>query len=265
MRVIGLIVMLLGFSASLSAETRMWTDEKGVCFEGEFRREMFGAVLVKDTKGVSCLIPFAKLSVEDLSYIRHHVSPTVEIDVDVRASVRPKTEWLVGGGDVTKDYTFFVTLKKTTQLPYMGRLTAELFVIAEERTKTRNERYVLMHYENSNVIFPQQKNECYEFASMEVPFLSYCAKWIEVPDAVERGKEYLGYVVVLLDSNRHVIAYETDVSGVKWLTEDIPYSAKKLRAFYKENAGSIHSRHFDESFEKRMPPRIPWYIRIKTF
>ena len=75
------------------------------------------------------------------------------------------------------------------------------------------------------------------------------------------SKEYLGYIIAISDSSGSIIFCDTDITGIKWLTDDLLLSVEKLRELYAAHPGSIESRHFNSSFKKIKPPRVPWFKR----
>jgi hypothetical protein len=259
-----LIVLFFSVCGCLFAEMRMWTDPDGSRFAGEFSKELFGEALINDANGRQHFIKVEQLSKSDLDYIQYHVPPEVDINVKFETRQLPKTEWS-REDDNTTLYTFTVMLRKTSEMPYRGQLTAELFVIADERVEIVKDDYVLMQRGREDFIFSQDSDNSYEFTVRDIPFESYRANWIEVANSVNRGKAYLGYILAVSDSQARVVAYKTDIRNHNWLTEDISRSVTELSKLYKDHRGSVESRHFDDSFRKIETPRVPWFRRTQKF
>jgi hypothetical protein len=258
-----LFILLLAQTYSfLFAETRTWTDADGVRFEGEYYKELLGGVLIKDLEGKRHLIRLEQLSKDDLVYIERHIPPEVEAEVEIEARMLPKTEWS-RQDDNTTVYTFNVAVKKKSRLSYEGPLCAELFVVAKERA-VDDDRRVLMSYTKNFFVFPGEEDAIYTFSVPDISFNAYSAGWIRIGSAKARGKDYLGWILVVRDSPEHFIFSGTDMPGSEWLAEDLPRAAEKLRELYVRYLGSVESRHFNDSFIKVAPPRIPWFARSKT-
>ncbi len=255
-----LLAVALCAGISFAAETRVWTLADGTRVEAAFYKEVFGDVMVKVPKGKTHLIRVEDLSKGDLHYIQHNIPPEVSADLDFKTRELPRTEYSRDGEDTTL-YTFEVTVERESKLPYQGRLTAELFVLGRERTVDGNRYCVLMHYAKPPVVFPEDGSGISTFFVPDVKFHSYLAGWIQIMDAVHRGKTYLGYILTVMDSSGRVIFTDERVPGFGWMTDDLELSTEKLRALYKENPGSPQSRHFNDSFNKVPPPRIPWFKR----
>lgn len=260
MRMVWLAVVFVNASLSYSAETRTWTDATGARIEGIYNKELLGGVQIKDQEGKSHLIRMEQLSKVDLDYITYHVPPKARAKVDVETQVPPRTAWATANYETT-DYRFSVNVEKTSKLPYKGRLSSELFVVAKERSVQRDNRLVLMGRVNSRFVFPEDESDLYESPVSSILFIAYRAGWINVPSAMTRGKEYLGYIIAISDSSGSIIFCDTDITGVKWLTDDLLLSVEKLRGLYVDHPGSVESRHFNDSFKKISPPRVPWFKR----
>jgi hypothetical protein len=257
---IGVIAVFLGVLSPLSAEMRTWVDATGVRFEGAYSKELLGGVVIKDLKGKSHHIRTEQLSKADLDYIEHHIPPEIEAKVSFKTHMLPRTAW-VRVGDNTTIYTFTVAVEKTSNFAYKDKLCFELFVVANERSVNSDRRLVLMHREKMKFIFPEEKNGRCEFSVPEISINAYRADWIEPSSRTSRGKDYAGYILAVSDLAGRIIFCDTDISGVDWLTKDLPSSVEKLRELYINHPGSIDSRHFNDSFKKITPPSIRWFQR----
>ena len=157
-----------------------------------------------------------------------------------------------------------MAIEKKSRLAHKARLSAELFVLGDERAVKDDRHCVLMFYKKVGFLFPEEKNSRYTFSVPEISFNEYRAGWIQQESALNRGKSYIGYIVTVLDSTGRVIFCDADISKTKWLREDLQLSAEKLRELYANNSGSVESRHFNDSFKKIDPPSIPWFQRART-
>ncbi len=250
----GVIIILTGFlCASLFAEMRVWTDAKGEPVTGEFERELFDDILIRDAKKKTHLLPKETLSPQDVHYIHHQVHPEIEIDVVKKSRRRIEQEW-VHPLDNTQLYTCTVRLKKKSRFTCKDTLTAELYIIADE---TDGDNYILIQRDTIRFVFPEHKKSDYEFTVRDIPVRNYfhggTIQWT-------REAVYRGYIVAVFDSRGQFITYKTDLSEMDWLRGDIPSGIEKLQDLAVQGRGSVFSRHFDESLEKSAVPRMPWQI-----
>ena len=257
-----MLILLMG--TSLSAEIRMWTDVDGSRFPGTFEKELFGDVLVRGKDGQKYFIPVEKLSPADLRYVQLNAVPEMDLTVRSRTRLLPKVAWS-RENDNTTLYTFSVKIQKKGALPYKGELTAELFIIADERAKEYDDDHVLMSYTKTPFVFPEGKDGVYEYSVGEISFNAYHADWVETEKGADRGKSYLGYILTVSDSKGRVVAHKTDITDLEWLTEDMSVTARELRRLYTENRGSVEVRHFNDTFGQIPPPRVPWFKRTITW
>lgn len=240
-------------------QSRIWAGDSEKRVEGTYSRELLGGVQVRDNAGKNCLVRFEDLSIADLNYLKYRISPKISIEVDHSFRQLPRTEWSREDDD-NFVYTFDVSVQKKSKLPYRGDLTAELFVLGDERLVDDDSRLVLMSYKKAGFVFPEEEKAHFDFSLSGVTFSAYRAGWILVQSAVERGKTYRGYIAAVSDSEGQLIEVETDLK-LDWMTDDLPNTVNKLRQFYQEHPGSAQSRHFNSSFKKLEPPRIPWFQR----
>lgn len=257
-----LAAVCLAAGQLFALESRIWADGTDKQVEATYSRELLGGVLVRDARSDSILIHFEDLTLADLNYLKYRVPPVVEVDTDYTTRQLGRTEWSREDDD-TILYTFNISIEKKSRLPYVGELTAELFVLGRERLVADDNQLVLMNYSRTVFTLPDEKRSQYEFSVPDISFNAYRASWILVPSAVERGKTYCGVIVAISDAKGNLIASECDFK-LDWVTDNLSYSIESLRRFYKEHPGSIESRHFNSKFEKLEPPRIPWFQRFPS-
>lgn len=253
-----LLLVFLGMNALAAQPSRIWSANTENRVEATFEKTLLGGVLVRDSNGKSHLIRKEQLSKADLNYIYHHVPPKITTDVDTETRDLPRNQYSQAG-DTTTMYTFTIEIKRKGEFPYKGQLTAELFVIGRERVVDNDSRFVLMSWDNQKLLFSEE-GIC-EYSFPEVPFHAYRAHWILAGEAVmERGKEYLGWILVVYDADGNPISTDSNIT-VDWLEDDLPHTIGKLRELYKEHPGHFEDRHFNQSFKRLEPPRIPWFRR----
>lgn len=262
MKWIWLMQALPAFGAQ-EFQSRIWAAHGPSRVTGEFCRELLGGVQIRDTNGKTRLIRMEQLSASDISYLSCHVAPEISVSVDYSSRKWIKTEWSRPDDDVFF-YTFTVKLQKRSKLPYKRQLTAELFVIGDERVIDGDEHLVLMDRCKTTFVFAAEKKSCYEFRTSEIPFPFFRSHWILAPSAANRGKTYRGWILVITDEQNRLVVCQHDID-VRWITDDLEGSIEKLRNLYVEHSGSKESRHFNSAFKKLEPPRIPWFRRNRTY
>lgn len=259
------VLFLLVFTASrlLAFEARVWAAETEKQVIGIFSRELLGGVQVRDRRGRARLLRFDELTAADRNYIKFRVPPEVSVDLGYKTRMLQRTE-LARDDDFTTLYTFTVSVDKKSKLPYLGTLTVELFIIGNERLVDDGSRLVLMDYRINTFEFPEGKDARYEFIVPDIPFNTYRAEWVLEQSAQNRGKTYQGAIVAVFDKEGGLIVCKSDFR-IDWLTDNLSNSIEKLRRLYKEFPGHYESRHFNSSFIRLDPPRIPWFRRSPTY
>lgn len=241
---------------SLFAEIKTWTTLDGGTFEGELAGEEFGELRFFDERNDVRFVPFESLSPKDRYYISHRFHPEIEASVSVSDEADPWPEWYRGYADLFYLYSFDVKLEKQTLIPCKDKLLAELYILGKS---VDGGNYVLVERVLSRFVFPDSEESVHQFL-VELPpvFGRYYIHY------TERGDEYAGYVIAVLDSRGDLVMCDTDLS-MNWVKDDLPKSVKKLRVLYLEGLGSRYSRHFDESIRKVQPPQPEWYERYRTY
>lgn len=241
-------------------EARVWTVAPGKYVKASYERMIFGRIQIRDEKKKQVQIPFDQLSKMDRQYIEMKVPPLFEINFRKKSRIRKLMEWTING-DRTTLYDCTVSLTKKSPLPSKAKLTVELYMVGEE---VDGDHYILVQRDTSKFVFPEGKKSVYEYVVNEVPFRRYEASWAQQSSKF-RGETYLGYMVVVLDSQGGLITYDTDMKTQNWLKEDVPGGIQKLRTLAIEGRGSVRSRHFDEKIRKARLPRIKWHKRTSFF
>ncbi len=245
---------------AFSEPIRMWTDEGGERFEGTFVRELLGRIQVRDTKDQLRMIPVDKLAKADLKYLQDSIVPEMDIKVRKETDLKPEMEWTISG-DKTTLYTFKITLDKKSDMDCNTRLTAELYLIADEED---GDNYILIERAENKFVFPHGRDSQIEWVVENLPIRRYFSGWA-VTSAKWRGGTYLGYIVTVLDSKGNVVASKTDIGNVAWMQDGLPAAVEKLRLLAYEGRGSVYSRHFDSQIRKSRLPRIEWHKRTSFF
>jgi len=235
------IQLFLIFSAVLcfsctpaTAEMRVWMDKSGNQFVGEFERELFGSVRIRTPDRRLVAIKKENLSESDLKYLRAAILPEIAISVSKKSKAKVRNNTFVRDGDDIFVVTLKVKVKKLSKDPYRGTLRAEVYLVGEE---VNSDHYRLSGKKSSLVSFNEENQGVYEF-STTTDFRQYD----EYNNLERRGAEYVGYLVVVFDSEGNRMEYKKTLS---WLKEE---KIDKLRSY---SVGSF----FDGNCRKRSVPR----------
>jgi len=222
---------------------RVWEDKSGNAVRGEYIREQFGSLELRQPDGSLHSIPLAELSAQDTDYLRTRIPP--EIEVQVRTQKRPKERNKNASrarfeqfSDEINVVTARVEVRKKSSAAFTGTLRAEVYLIGEE---VATDDYRLSGKAAENVQFTGDNEGLFTFENA-ADFRVY----EEYNKLQIRGAEYAGYLVIILDSMGRTLAVETDIS---WMTEE---KADAVRKFHVDS-------FFDENGRKRSVPRPLYY------
>lgn len=215
--------LLLCCCASSFAEMRIWRDNSGNTYAGEYVRVIFGGVAIRMPDKQQVNIPLENLSNEDMKYLQKLILPKIALDV------RSKKRELERNPKNQANATAFwfetmvaeltVTVRKQGKMPYDGTLLMEVYFFADE-VVTDDIR--LFSKQSANVVFNEENGGVFTFkASAQIDrFLCYTGDI--------RGAEYSGYLVVVYDPDGNRMAYKTNLS---WIKEDKLDQLRKYRTF----------------------------------
>jgi hypothetical protein len=241
------LILLLGaiiFFSSDGAEMRVWRDNSGNQFVGEFVREKFGSVMLKTPDRQPLSIKHDDLSASDLEYLSTTILPPIKITARKSKKEKVRNEDFRRPGDYISIVTLEVTVQKLSRIPYAGMLREEVYLVGEELA---TDVYRLSGKGGSQVFFNEENRGKYEFPT-SATFRQY-EQW---STGVPRGVDYKGYLVVVFDPEGNRMGYKTDLG---WLDED---EIEKLRSFRV-------GKFFDERCRKRSVPRPKYYAPRTNF
>ncbi|MBI9021235.1 MAG: hypothetical protein JEZ10_08290 [Verrucomicrobia bacterium] len=231
----GVAVVLLHGAAF--AEIRVWHDKDGNYFEGEFVREQLGKVYFKDTSRQTRSIEVTNLAPQSLGYIRTMIPPELEIDFSKNEKNKERNE-NASPQDQIVVVTGTVKISPAGRTSFEGILRGELYLVGAE---VATDDYMMMAKESFPIRFPAERNPSVEFTMSAIARV-----YEEYNGSQTRGRNYEGYVVVILGPNGDVIKTETNLS---WLDDE------EFEAFRKLPVRSF----FDEDCRKRSVPRPNYY------
>jgi len=223
---------------SVSAQMRVWEDASGVSVQAEFVRELFGSVELRRPSGKLHSIPLENLSDQDARYLRTRIPPEIELTVRTKKMAKARNQEFMKAGDEINVVTATVQIKKNSRAPYFGVMRGEIYLIGKE---VATDDYRLSGKGFSQVQFTEENPGTCSFES-SADFRVYD----EYNRLQQRGAEYVGYLVVILDALGNRLAVETDIS---WLEGD------KIDALRKFHVDSF----FDKECRKRSVPRPQYY------
>lgn len=239
------LLVSMGLALNIfSEDTRIWEDQSGKQYEAEYVREIFDKVTLRMADGQEVRIAVENLSEHDQKYLRVMVPP--ELEIDVTTSSRPRSKQFDDQYDQDNDITTFLTataeIRKKSKRPFTSRLTAELFLVAQEIQD--RDYYILLSKTDSSFLLGDHNDGVHTFKTEAVTLMEY-TEW----DRQRRGPDYIGYVLTISDVNGDIVSVSTDID---WLADKVP----ELRELYTRGAASRYSRYFDkETVQKKRVPR----------
>ncbi len=199
---------------SLQAEMRYWRNVDGTRFEGEFSQELFDVYYIRTKGGADIKLPVDKLDPVDAEFLKAWAPPRIEIDFRKKGDrkVRYSGNNVVPPSDSIEIVTGTVTIKKLSKLPYSGTLTVEAFLIGKELLKGR------IGFENSDDIYRvfAKKTDQFTFgeernSQFVLTLTGEAPKFVrdDQLDSQMMGFEFFGYVVLVTDAKKNVIAFDS--------------------------------------------------------
>jgi len=244
-------LIIFSFYGVSFAEMRTWIDISGSRYEGEFVRELFDKITVRDAQGKETRLSVEDLSEHDQRYLRVKIPPQVEISFlrNTRLLPLPWDLWYEDSAQMN-EISGKVTVQKISKRPFTSHLSAEIYLIATEKD---GDNYILLSKNDSSVLFSEDNENQHTFKVDPVITRVYT----EFNGIQRRGEEYRGYLIVILDANGNTISTKTDIPG-EWVTN--PETIVNLRELAVWGAASIRSRHFDKTGRKTDVTRPKFYV-----
>ena len=179
------------------AELRVWTDTKGKTIEAEHVRTLTDKVVLRKPDGTEIQVALDTLSDRDRKYAILQTPPRIDISVSVKNDRENRDGGRdQGSGFQVQQETVVVEVKvrKSSSQPYEGPLRAELYVIGQPEQK---EAYVILDKQVSRFSFA---------ADTSHDFTSDAISIRQLEAGQQKGVEYKGYLVVVRDKTREIIA-----------------------------------------------------------
>lgn len=226
---VGLCILLVLGSACAQAEMRMWIDANGKPFKAEFVQELYETVFLKMPDGTQRMIDDDKLSPKDLTYIRTRVPPEITISF-LKQTVRKERSIYARPDDKIDIVTGVFTVQKERYPPYLGTLTATVYLIGREIATP--DVYDLLNKGHESFTLTRKDDEQHEVkVSAEV------RRYREYNDQT-RGCEFFGYVIIVEDQSNKIVLKQ---SNINWMTDDNIESLCELHnhAFFDKDCQQV--------------------------
>jgi len=234
----GVKVLFFGLAVVFSvlsavAEMRVWEEKSGKRFVAEYVREISGRVTLRTLGKTPLFIPVRDLSDRDVNYLRTFVLPEIQVGIRKRDRPKERNYDFVKSGDIMSVLTLEVRVENVGRTSYSGKLMSEVYLIGQE---IATDDYRLCAKKTSPIEFTEENKGLFMFsASADIrQYTEY--------NSQERGAEYKGYLVLVLDPQGNIMETKCDLN---WLEEDKVDSLRKLRV----------NSFFNEQCRKRRVPR----------
>jgi len=239
MKYILLLLTTLLLHSAASADMRYWRQNDGSVIEGEYLSQKLGNAYFKTPERKTVSIVVADLVPSDLAYIETMAPP--EVDIKVKVDLEPEE------GEYKDPHKQFanakITLKKVGKKTFNGTLNAELYLVRKEIAQSTPNMYRILTKRTVKVKFPDGKKPSAVFD------LSAIVRYWDIKGE-ERGWDYEGYLIVLLDQGGEVLQTRSDL---RWLDDE---ELKRFREFEPYF-------FFDGDCKKKSTPR-PRFIDVRT-
>ncbi len=228
--------MLLGIllAGGVFSETRVWQTLDGRSFIGEFERQDSKKLYFRDENRDIQIVSATNLIPSHLRYIRTQIPPEIALSFRAKKSV-PK------GVYADKDVTIIdgtARITNASRYPFEGELRGELYFVGKE---VATDIYMMLAKEQFVIRFPDTKKQVFEYK------MSAKARvYLEFNFFEMRGRDYDGYLLVVLGPSGEILETKTDL---KWLKDDNIDRFRTLEVF----------NFFREDCKKRSVPRPKYY------
>jgi hypothetical protein len=237
---------ILLVTVAVHAEVRTWEDLKGNRYEAEFVRELFDKVTLRTTDGRELRFGLEELSEHDQKYVRVMVPPELALEFR-RAPLSPpppRGDWDTYAREEMRVVSGEAEIRKKSKREFTSGLRAELYLIAKE---VDGKNYILLSRTESSFLLGDHNEGVHTFRPRNFQMRRYK----EYNDKQERGEEYAGYLLVVLDAKGRLVTARSDLG--EWMTA--PAVIENLRDLNVRGAASLRSRHFDQTGKKVLPTR----------
>ena len=186
----------------------MWADQNGNSIEAEYVADAGGKVTIRTTDGRRLDLPIDLLSEADQAYVYNQNPPSLDIEVKKNLSRR---ETGTDYDNRAEEVKCEVSIRKTSMRPYIGELTAYLYVIGESVTRSQFEMLDTAY----STFSVEKGGEEHGFSGNSI-VLEY-----DDNDMAQYGTKYEGYLVFIRDSEGTIMAAKASPSKFEERIGDI--------------------------------------------
>lgn len=190
-----LFILILFSSLLCRAEFRIWEDNAGNIWEGEFVTVNAGKVVIRDRTGEKKSYSPGMLSGNDLVYLEKKVPPRLELTVSKSSDN--------GSSSKSEIVKCRAVITKKDGRAYSGEMTAVLVVLAKDQKSGSFSKAGAS--KEFSFTLPQKPGASVEFESSGVGLAKSSAS---------SGRVYAGYVLVVWDRFGNPIAVESSHESV---------------------------------------------------
>ena len=219
--IIFLLAIFIGETAF--CETRVWTIQNGKTIEAELLSVIGGKVSLKTPKGKVVKVPEDQFSADDLVYIELETPPRLDLAISRKSRMRVFPDSL-SDLPTSQYYDLTAVIKQESSKPYNQELTAELFVIGEEKA---GDKHILLDYKKEAFRLTEGSKSVFELSSDTIELIEF-----DVAGQM-RGDLYSGCLIIVTDSRGEVLGYKTKSD---WWFEVVDNLRKlPLKKFFDKN------------------------------
>jgi len=207
------ILFVFFITPALWGEFRVWKDQSGNTFEGEYVSQTLLTVVLRDRTGKTVRLPISKLSDADQKFLTTSIPPKLEIDFSKNQD-RRNSYW---GTYSDVSMVCKIIINKVSYPVYTGRLSVTLVIIGKN---DRTRKYLILDKAQEEFDFVDAK-------SFSLRGKHFNMRQSNSSDDVTK---YIGFLAVVTDKTGAVIAIKSNRK--EFLSEkDLLLKAKKGNAF----------------------------------
>lgn len=224
---LALNAMLVG---AVYAELRIWTDKGGKTIEAEHVRTLTNEVVLRRTDGTEIRVSLDTLSERDRKYAILQTPPRISINVSIDAD-RSNTGVNRQAQIQEEEVQAEVTIEKTSSSPYEVPLRATVVLIGEPE---QSDHCIILNKQNENFSFSE---------GSEVRFKSGKISLRQLESGRERGVEYKGYIVAIMDKAGDILELKCSKLEYK----------KNAEALLSGSRGTVYDENYNVVGQKKNP------------
>jgi len=187
------ILFIFFIVPTLWGEFRIWKDQAGNTFEGEYVSQTLLTVVLQDRTGKTVRVPINKLSEEDQKFLTTSIAPELEL-LFSKNQDRRKSYW-----GTYSDVTMVcrITVNKVSAPAYTARLTVTLVIVGKNE---RRRNYLILDKAQEEFDFVEAK-------SFSLKGKKFTMRQSTSSDDITK---YIGFLAVVTDKKGEIIAIKSN-------------------------------------------------------